>query len=343
MKRLTALLLLCTVMIAGCGTRATPQLYIYCNETFWYVMQEQALLFNNIYGFQVILIPIRAEQVASVAEEPVEIGTDRRGPVPWRNMLGEPSVAEIPQVYVHINPDIARQLERIAEEHFGDLFLSDSQRQLEQLRRTALSTNEYLVCYLTLTMFVPKGNPHHFRSIKDVLETNRKLGIVDPSLDGLGETSWQVLSKIVSGGESAIPREFVRLYERQYDLLEALEQGHIDAALVWDATSQATFLLVKYAEEYNAENRELIRQAERKKDKEELRIILQEMYNFLVETKSFAEAITLTENSDERAVVAIRLVALSSTRNYGYCERFADFMRSQQGREAFRRFGFVTR
>jgi ABC-type molybdate transport system substrate-binding protein len=152
-----------------------------------------------------------------------------------------------------------------------------------------------------------------------------------------------VLSIIVPGGESAIPMERVQLYERQYDLLEDLEQGLIDAALVWNATSQATFLLVKYADEYNAQASELIRQAQRQKDDEKLRFILQEMYNDLVETKSFAEEISLTENPDERHVVAVTLVALSSTRNYGYCKRFADFMRSPKGRETLERFGFVTR
>ena len=57
---------------------------------------------------------------------------------------------------------------------------------------------------------------------------------------------------------------------------------------------------------------------------------------------SFAEEVQLTDNPDERYLVAIRLIALSSAFNLGHCERFADFMRSKQGKMVLKRFGFVT-
>ena len=208
----------------------------------------------------------------------------------------------------------------------------------DKIRETALSTSEFPVCYLTLTMLVPKGNPYHLRSVKDVLSTNRKLGVVDPSRDGLGEASWQMLGKVVS----TVPMEFVLLYERQYDLLEALEQGVIDAAIVWNTASQFNFLLVKYSDEYNAADEKLMREAERKKDYERLQFILREMCKDLIETKSFAEEVPLTENPEERYIISVRLVALSSAFNFGFCERFADFMRSKQGKDILQRFGFVA-
>ena len=338
-RGITILLLLCITTLFGCGPKEDTRLYIYCNETFWYVMQEEALFFNKIYGFQVILIPIRAERTAGTAEDNVEIGANRHAPVPWRSMPKDQG--DIVAQRAQIHPDIERQIERIAEERFGNLFLSDSPRHDDKIRSTALLADEYFVCYLTLTMLVPKGNPLRFRSIKDVLETNQKLGIVDPAFDGLGESSWQTLGRIVPGGEDAIPMELVQLYERQYDLLEALEQGDIDAALVWNATSQISFLLVKYSDEYNTANEKILREAERRKDHERLRLLLQEMYKHLVEMRSFAEEVPLTENPDERCVIAVQLIALSSAPHFGYCKRFADFMRSNQGKEVLRRFGFV--
>ena len=338
-RRIATLFLLCTVTLFGCGPREDTRLYIYCNETFWYVIQEEALFFNKTYGFQIILIPVRAERTEVKTDDAVRIGSDRHAPAPWRSMPKDPSDSTAP--HIQINPDIERQIERIAQEHFGDLFLSDSQRHIDKLWNTALAAKEYPVCYLTLTMLVPKGNPFRLDSIKNVLDTNRTLGIIDPALDGLGESSWRTLGKIVPGGEEAIPMELVQLYERQYDLLEALEQGDIDAALVWNATSQISFLLVKYSDEYNTDNEKILREAERKKDSERLRIILQEMYKDLVKTRSFAEEVPLTENPDERCIVAVQMVALSSTYNFGYCERFADFIRSHQGKDILRRFGFA--
>jgi len=337
------LFLLCTVIFFGCA-RQTPTLYIYCSETFWYVMQEEAIVFSRTYGFRVILIPIRASRVADETEDAIEFNGDRRAPAPWRAMPGQQSDSQEdadPRAQIH--PEIERQIDRIAEERFGDMFLSDSQRQIENLRETGLPANDFLICYLTLTMLVPTGNPHQFNSVRDVLASNRRLGIMDPSLDGLGEASWTVLGRI-AGGESAIPMGLVQLYKRQYDLLEALEQRQIDAALVWNATSQLNFLLVKYADEYNADPRfvRYLRKAERQRNPETLRNLLREMSETLLEEKRFAEEVPLAENPDERLVVAIRLFALSSTSNYGHSKRFADFMRSNQGREILRRFGFVS-
>ena len=341
-KGIATLLLLCTVTFFGCGPRRVPMLYIYCNETFWYVMQEEALVFNRTFGFRVILIPIRAPHTSEEMQGAVEINGDKRTPVPapWRSMPG----TQTTQQRTQIHPDIERQIERIAEDSFGDLFLSDSQWHQEKLQQTALSANKFSVCYLTLTMLVPRDNPHQFRSVKDVLDSNRLLGIVDPSLDGLGETSWTVLGRIVSGGESAIPMDIVQVFERQYDLLEALEQGQIDAALVWNATSQLSFLLLKYADEYNADARfvQYLRKAERERNWGALRDILKTMGETLAEERKFAEEVPLTENSEERFVIAVQLVALSSTSNYGYCKRFVDYMRSNQAKEVLQRFGFVA-
>jgi ABC-type molybdate transport system substrate-binding protein len=245
------------------------------------------------------------------------------------------------EAHTKIHPEIEKQITSIADRSLGDLFLSDSQKHLEKLQTIALAASEFPVCYLTLTMLVPKDNPYQLHSVKEMLASHRRLGIVDPSLDGLGESSWTMLSKIVPGGESAVPMELVQIYERQNDLLEALEQGKIDAALVWNATSQITFLLVKYADEYNARYEELLHEAKRHRNQEIMRALVKEISETLVNEKTFAQEVPLTENPDEHRVVVIPLVALSSASNYGYCKRFADFMRSNHGKDILRRFGFV--
>lgn len=334
-----ALFLLCTAILPGCGQREEPYLYIYCNETFWYVMQEEALFFNRIYNFQIVLVPIRAERTSGKSDDTVTVGTDRHAPAPWRQ-IDVNQRSDDP--FAQINSDVVEQLERISTESFGDMFLSDSQRHVEKLRKIAVSASEYAICYLTLTMLVPEGNPNQLHSVKEVLDSNRLLGIVDPSLDGLGESSWQMLGKIVPGGESAIPMDIVRLYERQYDLLEALEQGKIDAALVWNATSQTNYLMVKYADQYNAMYEQEMRIVERKKKREQLRLMLRAICEQIIEEHRFAEEVPLKQNPNERYIVSIRLVSLGSATDQGYCVRFADFMRSKQGKEVLQRFGFVT-
>jgi len=310
-------------------------------------MQEEALFFNKTHDFQIILIPVRAGRTSEIIEDVVEIGTERLAPSPWRSMpVREEEMVkdeeDTPAPFAQIHPDIVQQIERISEEHFGDLFLSDSPRHLDQVRNTALAANDFLVCYLTLSMLVPMGNPYQFHTVKDVLDSDQRLGIMHPSFDGLGEASWQVLKKTVPGGEPAIPMDRIHIFERQYDLLDALEQGDIDAALVWNATSQTSFLLLKYANDALAAYEREIRRAERRHDRARVQFIIQTIYRDIVETMRFAEEVSLTENPDERHVVAVRLVALSSAFNYGHCKRFADFMRSNQGKEVLRRYGFVA-
>ena len=350
MFRFSALLLLCVLAVSGCGQQE-KLLNIYCNETFWYAMQEESLAFGKIYGFDIVLYPIRAGRMPEPDTHAVVIEAENRSrstwiPSTWQSMPSETMPIEestgraAPST--QFNPDIEHQIMRIAETHIGELFLTDSPKHFEKVRNSALAASESLVCYLTLTMLVPKENPHQFRSIKDVLAVNRTLGIMHPSFDGLGEASWQVLSRIIPGGESAIPLDLVQIYERQYDLLEALELGEIDAALVWNATSQTSFLLLKYGEEYNYMYEIVIRDAERRKDKERLKFILQEMYQDLIEANTFAEEVSLVDNPGERHVVAIYLVSLSSASNFGFSKRFTDFMRSNHGRSILHRYGFVT-
>ena len=341
MRRLCILLLFCIMPALACWPRGEPQLYIYCSETFWYVMQEKVFFFNRIYGFQVILIPIRADRAETQTEDAVVMSSGRL-PLPseWLSSPGNRTDPVVP--YAQLNPDIVEHIRRITASSIGDLFLTDSAQQLALINTTALAASEIHVCYLTLTMLVPNGNPLHFRSVKDVIDANRRLGIINPSFDGLGEASWQVLGNIIPGGESDILANGITFYERQYDLLEALESGEIDAILVWTFTSQISFIVAKYAAIYNAANEQILRDAARKGDREGLRAILQEMHRHLVETKVFAEEVPLLDNPGERYVVSVPLISLSTASNFGHTKRFVDFTRSNYGREILRRYGFIA-
>jgi len=304
-------------------------------------MQENAFFFNRIYGFQIILIPIRADRTESQTEEAIVMRGGRLAlPLEWQNRPD--SRTSTVDLYTQLNPDIAEQIGRITTSGIGDLFLTDSAKQLDVIQSTALAASEIPICYLTLTMLVPLGNPQHFSSARDVINANRRLGIINPSFDGLGEASWQVLGNIIPGGESEILMNGVMLYERQYDLLEALESREVDAILVWNFTSQISFVVAKYAATYNAANEQILRETERRGDREGVQAILVEMHRHLVETKTFAEEVPLYANSGERYVVSVPLISLSTASNFSHTKRFVDFSRSNQGREILRRYGFVV-
>jgi ABC-type molybdate transport system substrate-binding protein len=525
----TAIYFLMTISLIvsfGCGAREPVVIELYCNETFWYVMQEEARAFYSIYGMRVVMIPIRAERtderLEPVSEEespteasqkassktlpdvPLETSTDfsRRAPVPWRsspknaapaspppamptpttpaspdpvrpagktgapwrsspknatpppttptpttpdspdpakptgrtpapwrsspkNMTrsplppsesstpdpsnpaksteqppvplpkaiipssplpptpttpgfsdpvkpAEPPVplpedvtpppiptlttpdspdpvepAEPPKNNVPLDKTVLKQITFLTEGSTGDLYLTDSARQIARIRSLALSAHEYPLCYLTLNLLVHKGNPQQFDSVQSVFKQNRRLGVVDPSKDGLGETTSDVLAKIMAKTPN-IPDELVLRFDRQYDLLEALELGKIDAALVWDASNLSTYLLSKYAAEYNDRYRQLLDTADKTQDIEKIRNVLKAINAELLAEKSFAEYVPLPASDDpnqinERRVINISLISLSSATEYGYGQRFADFLRSSRGREILERFGFTAK
>ncbi|GHT18743.1 hypothetical protein FACS1894189_6990 [Planctomycetales bacterium] len=384
MIRAVIYLLITVSLIAsfGCGRRESVVIELYCSETFWYVMQEEARAFYSIYGMRVVMIPIRAERTDEklepvAEEEPMpDISTDtstdlsRRTPAPWRSLpknitappppekpdAPQPVIRENPvnrinpakqQQNVQFNADILKQITFLNEGSSGDLYLTDSARQITKIRELALSVHEYPFCYLTLNLLVHNGNPHQFDSVRSVFKQNRRIGIVDPLKDGLGETASEMLAK-TTAIDPNIPAELILQFDRQYDLLEALELGKIDAALVWNASNLSTYLLTKYAAEYNARYRELLDEAEKSQDIEKIRNVLKAVNAELLDEKSFAEYVPLPASDDpdqtnERRVISIPLISLSSAAEYGYGQRFADFLRSSRGREILERFGFTVK
>ena len=106
MQRSVALLLLCIPLAFGCGPRYVPPMYIYSTETFWYVMQEQALFFNKIYGTQIRLIPVRAERTESAIENGIDITADHHAPRPWRFMEEREVREEVVVPRAQLHPDI---------------------------------------------------------------------------------------------------------------------------------------------------------------------------------------------------------------------------------------------
>ncbi|MDR0522415.1 MAG: substrate-binding domain-containing protein [Planctomycetaceae bacterium] len=352
--------LLPVILPAGCGSRELPPLYIYCNETFWYVMQEEAAVFSRLYGFQIIMLPVGSRDAGSEesgnadhhAENNAETGVEINGrtspnqpPVPWQSMpkrVMESVVNRDPQAQIH--PDIDKEIDGIAISGLGDLFVTDSKKQVMKLQKSALSAGAFPVCYLKLVLLVPKGNPHQFKSAKEVLDARRKLGIVDPSLDGLGEKSWEMIHRLSPGHPPEVSADLIKMFSRQYDLLEALEKKEIDAALAWDATSEMNFLLIKYSDEYNETYKPLLQEVGQGKNRQQnIRAVLQEIGPLMLKEKGFAESVPLTDVPNERTVEAVSVVALGTAADYGYSVRFADFIRSPQGQRILKNFGFTGR
>ncbi|MDR3182264.1 MAG: substrate-binding domain-containing protein, partial [Planctomycetaceae bacterium] len=238
------------ILLCGCAPKEKPTLYVYCSETFWYVMQEEGIVFHEIYGFNLRIVPVRGKIIEDKTDTvKIESGADTDTaptPAPWRSRPTAETGGTKTGNALHtgLNKEISDQLEALSNNRFGDIFITDSQNQINKLRQLALISGEPPLCHLTLTLLTATDNPKQLTSVKSVLDGQYKLGIVDPAIDGLGEASWNIVTKIISekitsddgSGQDTVP-ENLRQFSRQYELLEALESGEIDAALVWNTAS----------------------------------------------------------------------------------------------------------
>ncbi|MDR3183596.1 MAG: substrate-binding domain-containing protein, partial [Planctomycetaceae bacterium] len=212
---------------------------------------------------------------------------------------------------------------------------------INKLRQLALVADTQPLCHLTLALLTETDNPKRFTSAKSVLDGQYKLGIVDPSIDGLGEASWNVLNKMTNGLIRTEPPANLYQFARQYELLEALEDGEIDAALVWDVTSVTEFLLAKYADEFNERFAPLLREAQRSKNRDKVRSALKSIYGVLMDEKKFGTSVSLENNPVERYAVAVPMIVMTTSDTIGYSQRLTGYLISNEGKAVMKKYGFT--
>jgi ABC-type molybdate transport system substrate-binding protein len=346
----------CSVFIlfaVGCSEEK-PTMYLFCNETFWYVMQEECIAFNAIYKQRIIIVPVRppiGEKEAATVTIENDSSEAAHVPEKWQSIPRRDDADNTGNSGKNtgqttaLNPDINKQLDDLSKNYFGDIFVTDSENQINKLRELTMVNKATPVCHLTLTLLTATDNPRKLTSVKSVIDGQYKLGCVNPGIDGLGEASLKVIMRTVSADakneDNAVLPDNVQLYDRQYELLEALETGNIDAALVWDATSINGFLIAKYANEYNTTYSAFFKEVQRSKNPEKILTALDMVQKELVEEKTFGTTVTIYENPNERYVTAVPVITLSTANSVGFCQRFNDFLVSTTGKSILKRFGFT--
>jgi ABC-type molybdate transport system substrate-binding protein len=353
---LLTVLLFITVTV-GCWSKNEPVvLNLYCSETFWHVMQEETKAFQQIYGIQTVLIPISLpEKNAPPQSTQQSSGTSTQTPPQGKNRPKNQNYSQTDQTV--LDPAIASLIEELSNNRSGDIYLTDSTLEIDRLKSFLLTTHEYPFCFLTMTLFVPKDNPQQIYSVHDVFEKQLLLGIAQPSKNGSGFVAWDILSGYMDDSkENHIQEELVQQFDSQYNLLEALENEEIDAALVWDAANLKTYLHTKYADEYYKRYETRFNKAKQKWDIDEITKLIEEMNKELYMEKEFAEKITLpgaslsNEKSKEQTepalkkehrVIQVALISLSTTLHDKQVQRFSDFLISNQGRKILKKHGFT--
>ncbi|MDR0705215.1 MAG: substrate-binding domain-containing protein [Planctomycetaceae bacterium] len=352
---LLTVLLLITVTVGCWSKKETVVLNLYCSETFWHVMQEETKAFQQIYGIQTVLIPISLpKQKDTPSSDQPSSGASTQTPPLWKNRPKNQNYSQTDQVV--LDPAIDSLIEKLSNNRSDDIYLTDSALEIDRLKSFLLATYEYPFCFLTMTLCVPKNNPQQLYSVHDVFEKQLQLGITCPSKDGSGLAARDILSGYSEDSKTIrLQEELVRQFESQYDLLEALENEEIDAALVWDAVNLRTYLHTKYADEYYKRYEKRFDQAKQQWNIDEITKLIEEMNKELYTEKIFAEKIVLPGSpladkkseeqtepvKNEHRVIQVALISLNTTLYDKQVRRFSDFLISNQGRKILKKHGFT--
>lgn len=302
MKFPNVLLSLCFIVFVpffcSCGKKEPATVHFYCCETFWDVMRAEAYTFQQIYGIRILMVPIIPKETTAKSVLKTDEST-RKAPAPWRSrpkiqhkLFGE---------HRTLDP-VATALifSLVSGARYGDIYLTDSPLQLESLRDQALASHEYPFCYLSMTLAVPKGNPLQISSTQDALDKKIRLGVMDPTKDGMGYAAIDIITTTSFAGKEEFLEERVHTFGNHDELYSALEQNEVDAVLIWDA--------------------------------------LVPLVNDFAEAVSLGDPDGKTFR--ERAVLRPPLISLSTTHEDGYGRRFADFLVSVKGQQILKKYGF---
>ncbi|MDR1925467.1 MAG: substrate-binding domain-containing protein [Planctomycetaceae bacterium] len=316
---------------------------IYCDELFWSVLWEESAQFQVIYGKQVSM---RRNYLTQKLPDEVEEDPNKKrySPAPWRNMPKGNADENKSQNdnnttnkknQIVLNQGTTKIIMELRNSEPGDMYLTESALQLDKLQEQSLVAREYPFCYLTMVLLVPKGNPLFLDSVKGTLTQKHRLGIIDPTINGMGHAALNIINN-VSGTKDNVADNVI-FFATAAELLEALEQNQIDAALVWDAWVQRAS---NFAEGIKLGKKN---QAE-----------ITSNTNTNSNTANTANTANTSKNNDtvdqyddsdidvERCVLLVSIVSLTISEDESCCRRFADFLVSAEGQRILRRHGFVT-
>jgi ABC-type molybdate transport system substrate-binding protein len=323
----------------GCKKPEPVVLTMYCSETFWDVMKNETEEFRKIYGVRVKMLPIHPkseeEPPTQQQETPEENASPKRhSPAPWRNRPKVEIDTLEDKTVSNINNDVDIRIRSIPLKGVVDVYLSDSPVEQDLVRDLMLISHEYPVILLKMGLWVKKGNPLNIQTIKDIIKNKKRIGITDPTQDGMGVAAKKLLDTLTT--TENVPK--IKLFDHQSDLLRALETDEVDAVLAWDATNIDSYLVRQHYEEYRKRFSEPIQKALDRDNVAQFREAGIELYTALLQEKQFTALIPLKD--EEQFALQIQLLSLTTTLHDKHIRRFADFLLSPYGQDLFKRHGF---
>jgi len=117
----------------------------------------------------------------------------------------------------------------------GDVYIPGELYYMQQAVERKFVASYRVVANLTTVLVVQPGNPKRIEGVRDLARPGVRLGIGDAEAVAIGRAARQVLVK--AGVWERVQKNVAMGAQNVTELSNAVKLGHIDAAIVWDATA----------------------------------------------------------------------------------------------------------
>ena len=155
-----------------------------------------------------------------------------------------PPVAELIEAFkaatgVQVECDYAGSgvlLSRMQLAKAGDLYMPGDVSYIEAAAAKGLVESIHPVCYFVPVIMVQKGNPKQIKGLTDLTRPGLRVGLGRPDACAVGQQSAKIFAK--NGIDlAAIQKNLTFSSLTVNELGIQIKTGHLDAAIVWDATA----------------------------------------------------------------------------------------------------------
>lgn len=117
----------------------------------------------------------------------------------------------------------------------GDVYIPGELYYMEQAQERGFVAESKVIGAMSTVIIVPRGNPKDIRGLSDLARPGLRVGIGDPNAVAAGRAAREALEK--AGLVEAVERNVAAVALNVQELGIGVKLGHLDAAIVWDATA----------------------------------------------------------------------------------------------------------
>ncbi len=119
----------------------------------------------------------------------------------------------------------------------GDIFIPGDTWYVELAEKDKLISEKETVCYFIPVILVRKGNPKGIKDISDIARPGIRLGLGNPLSCQIGRLCEELIEKNKID-KTAVEKNLLFSSATVNELGIQMQTGHLDAAIVWDATAK---------------------------------------------------------------------------------------------------------